>query len=402
MTIAPETPRTVSLHWGAGYGLLPLRHATDGHLARVSTACLAKRSRVRRRPQNRACQIRVPEVKLRARRGAMLKCRRLAYCAEKRAVLIMAGRDFAERRRQSGARQAARRERDTWQDRALPGAISCSSRPSGRRLSRRARSAASAGPGRAREGTEHPLLGGLQFGAGARSVPQRARRDGQGGVAHQRSDHDQPASRRRDERLGPDQRQQSLGAQGHVPGGADQAARPGALRALLRKDDAGLQAAVSMGDERRRQGAARHGQRFGPYSFVVNTDKVSRATAEDQGWDLWNDPANAGKYGILESDDWNVFNICLIAGFDPFREHTDEEVAKFAETAKTRVQGRQARRRHRHHEPGLRRRRDRLPHDRRHLFRLAGARRRLPEHPRHHAEEGADGRRQGRRRRGSR
>ena len=75
-------------------------------------------------------------------------------------------------------------------------------------------------------------------------------------------------------------------------------------------------------------------QRFGPYSFVVNTDKVSRATAEDQGWDLWNDPANDGKYGILESDDWNVFNICLIAGFDPFREHTDEEVAKFTETAK--------------------------------------------------------------------
>jgi spermidine/putrescine transport system substrate-binding protein len=75
-------------------------------------------------------------------------------------------------------------------------------------------------------------------------------------------------------------------------------------------------------------------QRFGPYSFVVNTDKVSRATAEDQGWDLWNDPANAGKYGILESDDWNVFNICLIAGFDPFVEHTDDQVAKFDETAK--------------------------------------------------------------------
>ena len=84
-------------------------------------------------------------------------------------------------------------------------------------------------------------------------------------------------------------------------------------------------------------------QRFGPYSFVVNTDKISRATAEDQGWDLWNDPANAGKYGVLESDDWNVFNICCIAGFDPFREHTDEEVAKFTEAAKPRVQGREAR-----------------------------------------------------------
>jgi len=75
-------------------------------------------------------------------------------------------------------------------------------------------------------------------------------------------------------------------------------------------------------------------QRFGPYSFVVNTDKVSRATAEDVGWDLWNDPANAGKYGVLESDDWNVFDICLISGFDPFREHNEDEVAKFEETAK--------------------------------------------------------------------
>ena len=75
-------------------------------------------------------------------------------------------------------------------------------------------------------------------------------------------------------------------------------------------------------------------QRFGPYSFVVNTDKVSRAAAEDQGWNLWNDPANAGKYGILESDDWNVFCICCIAGFDPFKTHTDDEVAKFTEAAK--------------------------------------------------------------------
>ena len=75
-------------------------------------------------------------------------------------------------------------------------------------------------------------------------------------------------------------------------------------------------------------------QRFGPYSFVVNTDKVSRKTAEDEGWDLWNDPKNDGRYGVQESDDWNVFDLCLIAGFDPFRTHTDEEVAKFDETAR--------------------------------------------------------------------
>jgi len=75
-------------------------------------------------------------------------------------------------------------------------------------------------------------------------------------------------------------------------------------------------------------------QRFGPYSFVVNTDKVSQKTAEDQGWDLWNDAANAGRYGVLESDDWNVFNICCIAGFNPFVEHTDEQVAAFTDAAK--------------------------------------------------------------------
>ncbi len=75
-------------------------------------------------------------------------------------------------------------------------------------------------------------------------------------------------------------------------------------------------------------------QRFGPYSFVVNTDKISRETAEDQGWDLWNDDANAGRYGILESDDWNVFCIFMIAGIDPFKEHTPEEMEAFEATAR--------------------------------------------------------------------
>ena len=75
-------------------------------------------------------------------------------------------------------------------------------------------------------------------------------------------------------------------------------------------------------------------QRFGPYSFVVNTDKIARADAEDQGWNLWNDPANDGKYGILESDDWNVFCIFMIAGIDPFKMHSPEELTAFEDTAK--------------------------------------------------------------------
>ncbi len=40
-------------------------------------------------------------------------------------------------------------------------------------------------------------------------------------------------------------------------------------------------------------------QRFGPFNFVVNTDKVSRATAEDEGFNIFNEASSAGKYGIL-------------------------------------------------------------------------------------------------------
>jgi spermidine/putrescine transport system substrate-binding protein len=80
-------------------------------------------------------------------------------------------------------------------------------------------------------------------------------------------------------------------------------------------------------------------QRFGPYSFVVNTDKVSREMAEDQGWNLMRDPAMAGRYAVQETDDWNVFDFCLIAGFDPFRVHTDEEVAEFERVARQAFKG---------------------------------------------------------------
>ncbi|WP_234794710.1 ABC transporter substrate-binding protein [Xaviernesmea oryzae] len=74
-------------------------------------------------------------------------------------------------------------------------------------------------------------------------------------------------------------------------------------------------------------------QRFGPYSFVVNTDKISKSTAEEQGWDLFNDPSIAGKYGIQESEDWNVFNIFLIAGINPFKPHGEDDMKAFSATA---------------------------------------------------------------------
>ena len=73
-------------------------------------------------------------------------------------------------------------------------------------------------------------------------------------------------------------------------------------------------------------------QRFGPYNFVVNEEKISRKTAEEIGWKLWEDDSLNGKYAINEADDWNVAHMFAIAGVDPYKEHTAEEMEKFKQT----------------------------------------------------------------------
>ncbi len=60
-------------------------------------------------------------------------------------------------------------------------------------------------------------------------------------------------------------------------------------------------------------------QRYGPFSFVVNTDKISRKMAEDQGWKLFLDPAMKDRYGVLTYDNWNVMHMCLTGDIDPFK-----------------------------------------------------------------------------------
>ena len=59
-------------------------------------------------------------------------------------------------------------------------------------------------------------------------------------------------------------------------------------------------------------------QRYGPFSFVVNTDKISREMAEDQGWKLFLDPEMKDRYGVLTYDNWNVMHMCLTGDLNPF------------------------------------------------------------------------------------
>jgi spermidine/putrescine transport system substrate-binding protein len=74
-------------------------------------------------------------------------------------------------------------------------------------------------------------------------------------------------------------------------------------------------------------------QRYGPFSFVVNTDVISREMAEDQGWNLFLDPAMKDRYGVLTYDNWNVMHMCLTAGLNPFEPVEGGDLEKFRETA---------------------------------------------------------------------
>ena len=74
-------------------------------------------------------------------------------------------------------------------------------------------------------------------------------------------------------------------------------------------------------------------QRFETFDFVVNSDVISPRLARDEGWDLFNNPDFADRYGILAYEDWNVMNMCLGAGIHPFRDKTEDDYAAFEKTA---------------------------------------------------------------------
>ncbi len=75
-------------------------------------------------------------------------------------------------------------------------------------------------------------------------------------------------------------------------------------------------------------------QRYETFDFVVNSDVISPQLAKDEGWDLFNNPDFAQRYGILAYEDWNVMDICMGAGIHPFKVKTEAEVAMFTETCR--------------------------------------------------------------------
>ncbi len=75
-------------------------------------------------------------------------------------------------------------------------------------------------------------------------------------------------------------------------------------------------------------------QRFGPFNFVVNTDKISKSTAEDEGFKLFMDAAMNDRYGVLTYDNWNIYHMCVAGDIHPFKQHSADEIAAFSEVAR--------------------------------------------------------------------
>ena len=76
-------------------------------------------------------------------------------------------------------------------------------------------------------------------------------------------------------------------------------------------------------------------QRFETFDFVVNTRVISAALAKDEGWNIFNNPDFANRFGILAYEDWNVMDICMGANIHPFEEKSEDDFAAFERTART-------------------------------------------------------------------
>ena len=71
-------------------------------------------------------------------------------------------------------------------------------------------------------------------------------------------------------------------------------------------------------------------QRYGPAGVAVNADLIDPATIDSGGYMEMIEGA-AGKYGILDYENWVIMETCMAAGFTPFRPHTEAEMATYGD-----------------------------------------------------------------------
>lgn len=72
------------------------------------------------------------------------------------------------------------------------------------------------------------------------------------------------------------------------------------------------------------------GQRFGNLNFVINSKSIKKNTSELEGYSLINE-TNI-KYGILLFEDFNIMQILLSSGINPFKKLNKQQIIKFSNT----------------------------------------------------------------------
>ena len=78
-------------------------------------------------------------------------------------------------------------------------------------------------------------------------------------------------------------------------------------------------------------------QRFGPYSFVVNTNKVSRAHRRGSGLESLERSGQCEEIRCARQSETGTSLISAASPASiPSKTHSDDEVAKFTETAEAR------------------------------------------------------------------
>jgi spermidine/putrescine transport system substrate-binding protein len=61
-------------------------------------------------------------------------------------------------------------------------------------------------------------------------------------------------------------------------------------------------------------------------SFVVNTEKISKATATDEGANIALEQSMKGRYGVLDFPYETIYMLCVIAGVNPYKKKTKAEL----------------------------------------------------------------------------
>ena len=69
-------------------------------------------------------------------------------------------------------------------------------------------------------------------------------------------------------------------------------------------------------------------QRYGPSAMAINSDLISPETVEKGGYMEMIEGA-AGKFAVLDYENWVIMHTCMAAGFTPFRTHTADEMEAY-------------------------------------------------------------------------